>query len=188
MKIKGLKKDLLIVAVIILLVVLLSKGVNIQTVEEYYLTHIDDIKKDSKIVTISIRCDTILDNKKNLNKSLLGSKYIPKDGVILDKTTMVLRQNDTVFDVIKRITKYKKIHLDFLGADKSVYNSVYIKGINHIYEFSCGPLSGWMYKVNGKFPNYGVSRYSLKDKDVIEFVYTCNLGDDVGGSFKEKKE
>lgn len=47
-------------------------------------------------------------------------------------------------------------------------------------EFSCGALSGWMYRVNGEFPNYGCSRYRLSDGDKIEWVYTCNLGKDVG--------
>ena len=62
-----------------------------------------------------------------------------------------------------------------------MYNSAYIEGINNLYEFDCGELSGWMYKVNGWFPNYGCSRYQLKEGDVIEWVYTCDLGVDVGG-------
>ena len=37
-----------------------------------------------------------------------------------------------------------------------------------------------MYKVNGWFPNYGCSRYQVEDGDVICWVYTCDLGADVG--------
>ena len=41
-----------------------------------------------------------------------------------------------------------------------------------------------MYKVNdGWFPNYGCSRYQLRDGDVMEWVYTCDLGKDVGSCF-----
>ena len=40
-----------------------------------------------------------------------------------------------------------------------------------------------MYNVNGWFPNYGCSRYMLKDGDKIEWVYTCDLGADVGGGY-----
>ena len=40
-----------------------------------------------------------------------------------------------------------------------------------------------MYKVNGWFPNYGCSRYELKQGDVLEVVYTCDLGRDVGGEY-----
>ena len=50
-------------------------------------------------------------------------------------------------------------------------------------EFDCGALSGWMYKVNGWYPNYGSSRYQLKDGDVVEWRFTCDLGNDVGGGY-----
>ena len=56
------------------------------------------------------------------------------------------------------------------------------QGIHNLYEFDCGELSGWMYNVNGWFPNYGCSRYALQDGDVIRWRYTCDLGADVGGS------
>jgi hypothetical protein len=62
-----------------------------------------------------------------------------------------------------------------------IYNSAYIMGINNLYEFDAGELSGWMYKANGEFPNYGCSRYQLKPGDVIEWIYTCDLGRDIGG-------
>jgi len=64
-----------------------------------------------------------------------------------------------------------------------MYKSAYIEGINGLYEFDRGELSGWMYSVNDWFPNYGCSRYQLKDGDVIEWVYTCDLGYDVGGGY-----
>ena len=44
-------------------------------------------------------------------------------------------------------------------------------------------LSGWIDKVNDCVPIFGCSRYQLKDGDVIEWVYTCDLGDDVGGGY-----
>lgn len=34
--------------------------------------------------------------------------------------------------------------------------------------------------MNGAFPNYGCGMYELKDGDVVEWVYTCDLGRDVG--------
>jgi hypothetical protein len=55
-----------------------------------------------------------------------------------------------------------------------------IAGINNLYEFDVGELSGWMYKVNGWYPNYGCSRYQVKDGDLIEWNYTCDLGRDLG--------
>ena len=57
--------------------------------------------------------------------------------------------------------------------------TAYIEGINNIYEFSCGELSGWMYCVNGEYPNVGCSDYKIKDGDNIEWYYTCDLGEDL---------
>ena len=47
-----------------------------------------------------------------------------------------------------------------------------------------GNESGWMYKVNGWFPNYGCSRYALQQGDEICWMYTCvGLGEDIGGGY-----
>ncbi|MFZ2214944.1 MAG: DUF4430 domain-containing protein, partial [Ruminococcus bromii] len=40
-----------------------------------------------------------------------------------------------------------------------------------------------MYKVNEWFPNYGCSRYELKNGDDVVWCYTCDLGYDVGGGY-----
>lgn len=52
-----------------------------------------------------------------------------------------------------------------------------------LYEFDCGKDSGWMYCVNGWYPNYGCSKYTLEDGDTVEWRYTCNLGRDVGDQY-----
>ena len=84
-----------------------------------------------------------------------------------------------MFDVLQQVCRDNKIHLEF--SNSPVYQSAYIEGIGNLYEFDCGELSGWMYSVNGWFPNYGCSSYAVQDGDVIEWVYTCDLGSDVGG-------
>lgn len=136
--------------------------------------------KDDKAqhtVKLSISCSTILNNKEQFNSEKL--ELLPESGMILDTSEMTYEEGETVFDVLVRATKDNKIHMEYTGS--STYNTNYIEGIHNIYEFDCGPLSGWMYKVNGVFPNYGCSNYKLKDGDVIEWVYTCDLGKDVGG-------
>ena len=180
-----MKKNILLIAVIAVLVLVLVKGTRIQSVEEYYLTHTEDIGEDDETVTVSIRCDTLLEeeNWKKLDKQLRDEKYVPSDGEILPVTTCVLRKGDTAFDILKRICRYKGIQMDYQGADSNVYSTAFIKGINYLYEFSCGDLSGWMFKVNGEFPNKGASSYKLKDGDAIEWVYTCDLGRDVGDTY-----
>ena len=132
-------------------------------------------------VTIAIHVDTLLKNWDLLDPSLQSEKYVPPNGVILKTTTYeLLSEQDTVWDVLQRATKEHQIQIEYQGANENIYNSVYVEGINHLYEFSAGPLSGWMYKVNGVYPNYGCSQYILKDGDVIEWHYTVDLGRDLG--------
>ena len=54
-----MKKNILMIGFLLLMAVLFLKGTKIQSVDEYYLTHMEDIQEDSETVTISIRCDTL---------------------------------------------------------------------------------------------------------------------------------
>lgn len=128
--------------------------------------------------TLSVRCDTILLNMKWLSDG--KAELVPADGVIFPEKTVVFYEGESVFDVLIREMRQNKIHLEF--TDTPVYNSAYIEGIANLYEFDCGERSGWMYKVNGRFPDYGCSRYTVSPGDKIEWVYTCDLGADVGKS------
>ena len=78
--------------------------------------------------------------------------------------------------------------MEHQGADANVYGTIFIRGINHLYDRACGELSGWMYKVNGEFPGKGCGAYKLENGDVIEWVYTCDLGKDVGDDYMTKKK
>ncbi|MCM3749709.1 DUF4430 domain-containing protein [Paenibacillus pasadenensis] len=125
---------------------------------------------------LSVTAVAILDNLDHFNEDKL--ELVPKDGIIYSAQKVTFKKGESVFDVLLREMKRSKIHLEFEMSP--IYNSNYIEGIHNIYEFDCGELSGWMYKVNGEFPNYGSSRYELKNGDRIEWVYTCDLGRDVG--------
>lgn len=128
-------------------------------------------------VTLEIRCDTLSSDMSKLENPAIKD-YIPTDGTILAKTTYKGTTDNTVFDVLNTLCRNNDIQLEF--SYTPIYESYYIEGINFLYEFDGGNLSGWMYKVNGWFPNYGCSSYYLSDGDVIEWVYTCDLGKDVG--------
>lgn len=173
-----MRKDFLVLAFVGLIIALIISGTKIQSVDEYYLTHIDEIHEDSETVTLTIRSDTVLNHLDRLKPELLP--YIEEDGSILEKTEYVLRPGDTVFEILNRATRHQRIQMEYQGADMNIYNSVYVQGIQYLYEFSCGPLSGWMYKVNGDFPNHGVNQHLLHDGDDIVFQYTCDLGRDIG--------
>lgn len=131
--------------------------------------------------TISISCETILDNMDKCAES--KKALVPEDGIILPATEVTFSEGESVYDVLQRVCKENKIHME--SSFTPVYNSAYIEGIHNLYEYDVGKLSGWMYAVNGWYPNYGCSRYQLKDGDVVEWRYTCDLGKDVGGNMSE---
>ena len=107
-----------------------------------------------------ISCKTVLSNK-----SALQSNYqVPSGGKIYEKK-MEFEEGDTVMDVLKRT-----------GVDIDVSKG-YVAGIDGLYEFDCGKNSGWMYRVNGKFPNYMAGKCKLHDGDKVEWLYTCVRGD-----------
>lgn len=139
----------------------------------------DNVEVDtdtSLTCTISISCATILDNMELCAEN--KRPLVPSDGVILPTTSVTFSEGESVYDVLQSVCRSYNIHME--SSWTPLYNSAYIEGINNLYEFDVGKKSGWMYKVNGWFPNYGCSRYQVQNGDTICFVYTCDLGADVG--------
>ena len=136
--------------------------------------------------TISISCGTILANwdawdEWDADTAAAKKPLVPSDGVILPSTTVTFSEGESVYDVLQRVCRENGIHME--ASWTPMYNSAYVEGINNLYEFDVSQGSGWMYRVNGWFPNYGCSRYALQNGDVVEWLYTCDLGNDVGGGY-----
>ncbi|MCL2376055.1 MAG: DUF4430 domain-containing protein [Defluviitaleaceae bacterium] len=127
-------------------------------------------------VTLSVRAHTILYNMHLLHVD--KHELVPDDGWILPPTQVVAYEGESVFNVLQREMRRNRIHM--ASRFTPVFNSAYVEAINNLYEFDVGPLSGWMYSVNGWFPNFGASRYLLSPDDVIEWLYTVDLGRDLG--------
>ena len=125
--------------------------------------------------TLNIHCETILANMDKLAPEKIS--LVPEDGVIYYSGAVEFEDGDSVFDILLRETKREKIHFEFVNTP--ALESVYIKGINNIYEFDCGELSGWTFKVNGESPGYGCAQYRLAPDDDVEIIYTCDLGADI---------
>lgn len=132
------------------------------------------IKKYDNTCTFVIECKTILDNKDKLKKGL--EKYVPDDAVIFSKT-VGFDSGESVYDILRRICDENSIQME--ASYTPAFSSYYVEGINNLYEFDCGQGSGWMYSVNGIFPNYGCSSYKPANNDKIAFRYTCELGYDL---------
>ncbi len=131
--------------------------------------------------TLSVECKTILDNMTKLKKE--KKDIVPEDGIIFPKQEVTFYEGESVFDVLQREMQDNKIHLEFEWTP--LYGSSYVEGIANLYEMDCGELSGWTFSVNGWFPNYGASRYIVSEGDDIQWLYTCDLGKDVGSTMEE---
>ena len=135
---------------------------DIQGVDEYYKAP-EPEDKLAGTVSAEIRCDNLIGIAEN----------IPEDGSIFTLRSVDLYEGDTAASVLRRICKTEQLQLDM---DNSM--SCYVKGIVYLYELQYGPLSGWVYKVNGEQPSVGCGEYELRDGDTLSFLYTLDLGED----------
>ncbi len=163
------RKNLILVAAVTAAAVAVVSVLRIQSVAEFYSLHPDIVTEDTPSVTVSIRCDTAVGQ----------SPQAPADGVMLPATVYALQDGDTVYDVLLRVTRYQQLPLDAQGTEVQGFGTMYVRGIGGLYEFDCGPLSGWMYSVNGEKAEVGCSAYALEDGDAVAWLYTCALGKDV---------
>ena len=120
--------------------------------------------------TIDITCHHLVEQGDKLDANV--KKYVPKNGVILSTVEVTVPQGSTVYDVLSQVCRSKGIKVD--AEYTKIYETYYIKGIANLYEMQAGDMSGWMYTVNQVTPNVGCSSYTLKDGDVIHWIYTCD--------------
>lgn len=99
----------------------------------------------------------------------------------LPPTKMEITDGETVLNALIRITKERKIQMDYRGGRGA---TAYVEGINNVYEFDRGQGSGWMYSVNGIFPDRGAGVVPLMAGDIVEWQYTTNLGQDLSADLK----
>lgn len=154
------KKNLFVILIIAAAAICVCLATDFQSTDSYYSgkNNTDAVGT----VTLEIRCDAVAGKE----------GYIPKDGVILEKTEFEIQDGDTVFDVLQDAGAQYKIHMEKNGADSSVY----IEGIHNIYELQFGDLSGWRYYVNEKEPSVSCGEHELTDGDEILWSYTLDLG------------
>ena len=165
MKKRGIKHYLavIILAAAVIVMILLT---NVESADSY---HTVEEKNDAYgTVTMTIRFDAIMDEENRPD-------YLPEEGFFLDETTFTISEGETVYDVLLEASKKYDIPIDNRGGE----NSVYIAGIGYLYEYAYGRLSGWMYRVNGYFPEVGCQGFVLSDGDRIEWLYSKDIGRDL---------
>ncbi|MEK4009216.1 DUF4430 domain-containing protein [Paenibacillus sp. FSL H3-0333] len=97
-------------------------------------------------------------------------------GVILAAAQYEIKKGESVLDLLKRITRAQKIQMEYQGSKAFAY----VEGIDNLYEGDHGAESGWMYKVNGEFPSKAAGSWIVEPGDTIEWLYTLDLGKDLG--------
>ncbi len=169
------KKNFIFILSVCALLCVILHFTRIETGADYYRS---TVEKENAIgtVTLTIRCDTVKDE---------DNKFIPKDGVILAVTTYSIEEGDTVYDILVEAVRENNIQIENRGSASGAHGMTYIAGINYLYEQQYGELSGWIYHVNGVSPSYGCGDYVLKDGDMIEWLYTCDLGRDLNEHFED---
>lgn len=119
------------------------------------------------MVHITITCSRVIDNP-----DLSTDTELPEDGIMLD-TYVAVKNGDSVFTALKAAADDNDISLSYTGSR----GSVYLSGINGLYEKQCGRYSGWKYSVNNVYPNVGCGGYTLSDGDSILFGYVATYTD-----------
>jgi len=132
-------------------------------------------------VTLEIRVDMLLANMDMLHPD--KHELVPANGIIFPRTEVTAYEGESVFNVLQREMRRHRIHM--ASRFTPILNSAYVEAINNIYEFDAGSLSGWVYRVNGSFPNFGSSRYMLSPGDAIEWHFSLDLGRDLGMDWGE---
>lgn len=150
-------------AAVVIIAILLILGVNsldIQSAGSYYTPQPTKAMPIGQ-VTLSIRCDTVAGR----------AEHIPADGVILPETTFPIVQGDTAISLLTEAARAHSIQMDVSGG--------YVSGIQYLYEFDFGDLSGWIYQINGQTAGVGSDQYTLQDGDHIAWRYSCDMGNDL---------
>lgn len=67
--------------------------------------------QEDHVCTITIVCDTILDNTNNLNEE--KAPFVPINGTILPKTKVSFTEGDTVFEVLNKVCEAADIQIEY---------------------------------------------------------------------------
>lgn len=141
--------------------------IRIQSPRDYYADD-SSFADAAGTVTFSIRCDLLPDDHTH--------EHLPEDGWISQEASYPISEGETVLTLLRRICREQNLQIEIDGTSDAL---AYIRGIENLYELEYGTLSGWVYRVNGESPSVGCGQFSLSDGDVVEWIYSLDLGNDI---------
>ncbi len=159
----------LLLAAIVCAILLFGR---IETVDEHYAFHQEEIPEGADTVTLSIDCLALDGRLDELSSSVRNE--LPDGLVYLPETRFLYTEGMTAFDLLLRAEKPARLRI----AYQSVFGGTfYVSSINDLAEFSAGGESGWIVLVNGAFIDRSASAYPLSPGDAVEWRYTVSYGD-----------
>ena len=93
--------------------------------------------------TLTVSCENLLGDSR-ADPSLLAA--VPADGLLIPPAAVEVLEGDTAFSLLERVCAERGLALE---AQRGI-GSVYVQGIGGVREFDCGPLSGWLFRINGE--------------------------------------
>lgn len=124
-------------------------------------------------------------------------EYAEPFGVIVPATQVPYYAGETVAEALVRLFEMNGITYNAWGTPAE--STFYLTGITFtkdgvtVENFGEGSItpddeymyyfSGWMVKLNNWFTSSGIGNYAADDGDVIEMLYTCGMGADIGNDW-----
>ncbi|ACV62822.1 hypothetical protein Dtox_1987 [Desulfofarcimen acetoxidans DSM 771] len=145
---------------------------------------LNDVNPD--LGTVKVR---VVDNVQRLAGDLanISSDYREPFGEILPLTEVEITEGLTMRGALEKALATKSITVygavDYVSGIGPVTSADGSRKVAKLSEFDSGSQSGWMVTLNDWFINAGANTFTVKDGDVVEFCYTCNLGADLGSGF-----
>lgn len=121
----------------------------------------------AETVTLTVGFQTAVENGILRDPAYAG--VLPESGYFLENEAVALETGESALDLLRRTLRARNIAFSASGG--------YVRSIGGLSERAMGAQSGWLYSVNGVFPNYSARSYTLKPGDRVAFLYSCKLGD-----------
>lgn len=146
-------------------------------------SNIPSVQPVQKTCTVTIDCTELKEHPEKLKAG--KAAFVPESGYIVRNVTVPLSGGESAFDVLRTVCRThtctdncafcQKEGIQMESTYTPQFDNYYVEGIHQLYEKDCGGTSGWTYFVNGWFPNYSSSAYTVKPGDRIEWVYSIEM-------------
>lgn len=159
---------------------LVDKGVSSRVIEKSDLGNQSSSRKPPSFQTEDEKSRSEGKQRPFPQKKLVTISIHGKSTPILPATSQPYREGETALNLLISITKSRHIQMEYRGSGVTSY----VTGIADLYELDYGSQSGWFYRVNGESPSVSSGACRIHSGDKVEWIYSCNLGKDVGAVFR----